>query len=193
SMWVSLLSVMAPPNARGDIVEYLFSHCIYPDDQVAVLVLFEYLTRPKLRLKESFHLTLDRKEPDKRTDVELDCAGSEYWLRMGWNTIFIPNLDALVKRVSPIVSFHLTTARRLLASFNKVTETWDPLSFSRGMVESREQDHLRSGFSILIDAGAAVMQWACENDPDWADALISDWFASESPLLRRLAIFGLAI
>lgn len=193
SVWVSLLLIMEPPHARSDVLEYIFSECTFPDDQVTALLLFEYLTRPTIRLKESLSLTLDKEEPSKTTDVELECAGSDHWLRIGWNGIFAPNLDALARPISPIVSFHLVSARRLLASFDKVTETWDPLSFSRGMIESRVQDHLRDGFSILIDAGAAVVEWACEHDVAWADALINAWFASESPLLRRLAIFGLAV
>ena len=193
STWVSLLLTMAAPDTPSDILEYIFSHCIYPADEVSALLLFEYLTRPRLRLKESLHWTTYTEEPRKRTDVELDCGGSDHSLALSWNAVFSVNLDAMAKRVSSIVTLHLTTARRLLVSFRKVTETWDPLSFSRGMVESRQQDHLRNGFSVLIDAGAAVMQWASEHDFDWADALISNWFASESPLLRRLAIFGLAI
>ncbi len=193
SSWISLLLDAAPPNNSDDILEYIFSTCIYPDDQITPLLLFEYLTRPKLRLKKSFHFTLGGEEPHKETDVEIDCVDSDYWLRIGWDGIFAPNLDVLVRQLSPIVSSHLITARRLLASFGKVTETWDPLNHSRGMIESRVQDHLRNGFSMLIDAGAVVIRWACEHDFNWADALISDWFLSESPLLRRLAIFGLAI
>jgi hypothetical protein len=193
SSWVSLLLDMALPQTSDNVLEYIFSDCIYPDDQITALLLFEYLTRPKLRLKKSFHFTLDGEEPRKKTDVEIDCVDSDYWLRIGWDGIFAPNLGALARRLSPIVSFHLTTARRLLTSFGKVTETWDPLNHSRGMIESRVQDHLRNGFSMLIDAGAVVMRWACEHDFNWADALVTDWFLSESPLLRRLAIFGLAI
>src|ERR1700731_2584524 len=193
STWVSLLLTMAAPDAQSDILEYIFSHCLYPEDEISALLMFEYLTRPRLRLKESFQWTTDTEQPRKRTDVELDCAGSDHWLRLAWNAAFSKNLDAMVKHVAPIVRFHLSAAHRLLASFGKVTATWDPLSFSRGMVESREQDHLRSGFSVLIDAGAEVMQWASEHDFVWADALIGDWFASASSLLRRLAIFGLAI
>jgi hypothetical protein len=192
-MWIALLLMTEPPNARSDVLQYIFSHCTYPDDEVTALLLFEYLTRPKLHFKESLQLTLGGEEPRRKTDVELKCAGSDYWLRIGWNETFASQLDTLARRLSPIVSFHLTAARRLLVSFGKANETWDPLSFSRGIIESRMQDHLHDGFSMLIDAGAAVMQWACEHDFDWTDALINDWFASESPLLRRLAIFGLAI
>jgi SIR2-like domain len=128
SKWVSLLLTTAPPDARAEVLEYIFSHCTYPDDESALLLLFEYLTRPRVRLKESLTWTTDTEKPSKKTDIELDCAGSDHWLRLTWNAVFSGNLDPLAKRLSSMVSFHLTTAHRLLASFCKVSEVWDPLS-----------------------------------------------------------------
>ncbi len=69
-----------------------------------------------------------------------------------------------------------------------------PLSnFSRGMIESRNQDHLHNGLSVLLDVAAAVMSWACANDHGFADGLIVQCSASESLLLKRLAIFGMSV
>ena len=45
--------------------------------------------------------------------------------------------------------------------------------------------------SVLIDIAAAVMSWACSHDQDFADALIYQWAAAES-LILRLAIFGVS-
>jgi hypothetical protein len=61
------------------------------------------------------------------------------------------------------------------------------------MIESREQDHLHSGISVLLDIAAALMIWACNNDRPLTDALIAQWAAAESLLLQRLAIFGISI
>ena len=191
SKWVCLLLATALPNLRRDVLEYILSHCSYPDDEVSALLLFDHLTRPVIQLEESLKWS-DGGDPGTTVGVELDCAGSDYWLQQSWNTLFLPNLDALAKRLCPTVTSHLNNARRLLMSFGKASANWDPLSHSRGMIESRSQDHLHNGLSSLIDAGAAIITWASEHDSDWANALITDWLASESPLLRRLAVFGMA-
>jgi hypothetical protein len=75
--------------------------------------------------------------------------------------------------------------------YGKAGSKWDPISFSRGSTSSRVQDHLRNGFSALIDAGADVLHWANEHEPDFASALIAQWVESSVPILRRLAITGM--
>jgi hypothetical protein len=191
SKWVPLLLDSGLPRSHHDMLEYVLSHCVYPEDAVAGLLLFEYLTRPRLKLKESLRWPAEGGEPSPATDIEVDCLGSDHWLQHSWNALFLPNLDQLAKRLEPIVTAHLSAARRLLMSFGKAD--WDPLSFSRGMIESRQQDHLYNGFSSLLDVGGAVIKWACENDDHWACAITAEWFASESPLLRRLAVYAVSV
>jgi Domain of unknown function (DUF4020)/SIR2-like domain len=193
SKWLAVLLVSATPASGRDELEYVLKNCSFPKDEASILMLFEHLTRPVIHLKESLKWPSSEGEPAMAVDAEIECSGSEYWLEHAWNSLFLPNLGALAKQLSVTINSHLTTARRLLVSFGKVSSTWDPLNYSRGMIESRQQDHLRTGISVLIDAGAAVMSWACEHDTSWADALINDWFGSDSPLLRRLAIYGMSI
>jgi SIR2-like protein/uncharacterized protein DUF4020 len=190
SKWLAVLLASACPNWRTDILEYVFSNCHYPEDLIAALVLFEHLTRPRSHLKESLRWSSADQEPEKSVTAEIEVDGSDYYLALVWNSFFLPNIDQVAKSLAPIVTSHLESARRLLNSFDKTSETWDPLNWSRGMIESRQQDHLRNGLSILIDAGAAVMNWALENDHAWASSVIYQWYLSESPLLRRLSIYG---
>ena len=194
SKWVSLLLTTAASGYRSDPLEYVLAHCKYPDDVLSALLLFDYLTRPALRLKESFNWKTENAEPATVIDIDLNSvAGREYWLEMSMNAFFLPNIHSLAKRLVPTITANLTAARRLTESFGKAGETWDRLSFSRGMIESRQQDHLFNSLSILIDAGAAVITWASEHDSKWLDAIINEWLVSESPLLRRLAIFGMSV
>jgi len=74
--------------------------------------------------------------------------------------------------------------------YGKAGSTWDPISFSRGSIESHVQDHLRNSFSTLIDTGVDVLRWANESKPELAKVLVSQWIDSSSTLLKRLAIFG---
>jgi hypothetical protein len=190
STWVTVLVSSAVSKDQHQILEYVLSHCAYPEDEVSALLLFEYLTHPRIELKESYKPTGDEDGMAIKAEIEYD--GSEYWLRQGWSNVFAPNLTTLAKKVAPIVSSNLIYAHRLSVGFERDL-SFDALSFSRGMVESREQDHLRDGFSVLIDAGAATIRSAAEYEPELADALIVSWFSSESLILQRLAIFGLAL
>ena len=193
SKWVSVLLATASGQPTGDLLEFILSDCVYPGDEVPAILLLEHLTKPTLKLKESFRLSEGPTERGTVTDVEIDVAGSDFWLQHAWTSQFSPNLDHFARRLVPMVTSHLTTAQLLLKSFEKVNANWDPISSSRGMIESRQQDHLYSGMSVLLDIAAAVMSWACRNDPGLADALIDQWAAAESLILRRLAIFGVSI
>lgn len=192
SKWIPLLLDSGVPPGHNRVLEYVLSNCAYPEDSVAALLLFEYLTCPRPKLKESLRWHSEENEPSTATGIEVECVGSDYWLQHSWNRLFLPNLGKMAKGLQPLITAHLSAARRLLMSFRKADADWDPLSSSRGMIESRLQDHLHNGFSTLVDAGAAVVRWACEHDREWASALITEWFACESPLLRRLAVFGIS-
>ena len=192
SKWVTVLVATAAPGFHDDNLEYVLSHCKYPDDARVALLLFEHLTRPRLSFKEALRWPGKDTKRRESIDMEVECGGSEHWLAKAWNDIFAPNLNALARQVSTIVSSHLNYARRLHIGFEKST-SFDRLSFSRGMVESRSQDHLRSGFSVLVDAAAAVLEWSAQHNHQWLTALSTDWFESDSPLLRRLAIYATAI
>lgn len=192
SKWVPVLLSTAPRQRRGELLEYILSDCVYPRDEVPALLLLEHLTKPILELKEGFRLSEAATEGQTVTDAELATAGSGTWLQRAWTALFSPNLDYFARRLAPMVTFHLMTARLLLQSFDRVNANWDPISYSRGMIESRQQDHLHSGMSVLLDIAADVMRWACVNDHRLAEALIAQWATTESLILQRLAIFGLS-
>ncbi|MGO9442989.1 MAG: DUF4020 domain-containing protein [Terriglobales bacterium] len=191
--WVSVLLNSVTPYSRDDLLEFILSKCRFPEDETSALLLLGHLTKPTIRLKQGLRWSEGDAEPGTATDVELDCAGSEHWLQHAWNSFFMPNLDRLARRLAPIVVSHLATAHELLTSFGRVNANWDPFNFSRGMIESRNQDHLHNGLSVLLDVAAAVMSWACANDHGFADGLIVQCSASESLLLKRLAIFGMSV
>jgi len=136
SKWVTLLVTTTASNYHREELEYIFASCKYPSDAAAGLLLFEHLTRPQVRLKQSLRWSDKDSEPGESVDVEIDCAGSEHWLAKGWNDFFVPNLSAFAKQIGPIVSAHLNYARLLHIGFGK-SVSFDRLSFSRGMVETR--------------------------------------------------------
>lgn len=187
--WAPILLATMPVRANSDFLAYMIGHCTFPDDQHTILQLFRKLTTPVLQLRRRFSLGNDEKAPVP--DAEIVPIGSDYWVSHVYQADLRPHIDVLAKDLVLIVTSTFEEARTLLLMYGKAGPKWDPISYSRGATASRIQDHLLNGFSALIDAGADVLQWANEHEPDFASVLILQWIESSAPILRRLAIAGM--
>jgi hypothetical protein len=187
--WVPILLQTTPANMHSDLLAYIIDHCTIPDDQQTVLQLFRGLTSPSLRLRKRFF------PPEDGTPVvpdgEVVPIGSDHSVTRAYQVHIRPHLGSLANGLALIVTSAFEEARTLLLMYNKAGDKWDPISFARGSTASRTQDHLRNGFSVLIDAGVDVLNWANANKPNFAAALIAQWIESDAPILRRLAITGM--
>jgi hypothetical protein len=187
--WVPILLQTMPVNSHSDFLAYMIGHCTIPDDQHTVLQLFRRLTLPTVRLKRRF-LPSDEDKPTV-PDAEVVPIGSDYSVTHAYHTRLRPHIGALASGLALIVTSAFEETRTLLLMYGKAGPKWDPISFSRGSTASRIQDHLRNGFSVLIDVGIDVLLWANEKKPTFASALIAQWIESDAPILRRLAITGM--
>ncbi len=115
----------------------------------------------------------------------------DYTMSRAYQGKIRPHLDVFAKGVALIVTATFEEANALLRMYGKAGPKWDPISYSRGSVTSRTQDFLHNGFSVLIDAGFDVLQWANEHDPKFALSLIGQWTESDSMMLQRLAVSGM--
>ncbi len=188
--WVPILLATMPPKADSDLLAYMITHCVFPDDRHTTLQLLKRLTAPVLQLQRRFVLS-----PNERAlpDAEIIPVGSDFWVTHVYNSHVRPHIGMLAKDLAHIVTSTFEEARALLSMYGKANDNWDPISSSRGAVASHDQDHLRNGFSALIDAGADVLHWANEHQPSFASALIAQWIESSAPILRRLAITGMTL
>jgi hypothetical protein len=119
SKWVTVLVATAAPGYPSDALEYILSHCVHPDDEFSALLLFEYLTRPQVHLKESLRWLEKQAQPLPALDVEVECPGAEHWLAPALHALFLPNLGVFARRLAQIVSSHLSSARLSQLSFGK--------------------------------------------------------------------------
>jgi hypothetical protein len=189
-LWVPILLGTMPVNAHSDFLAYMIGHGTVPEDQHSILQLFRKLVAPTLRLKRRFFPVEDGKPAVP--DAEVVPIGSDHWTSHAYQTRIRPHLDVFAKGLASTVTLTFEEARTMLVMYEKAGPKWDPISYSRGAVASRMQDHLRNGFSTLIDAGADILRWADEHDPKYATSLIGQWIESDAPILRRLAIAGMA-
>lgn len=188
-LWVPILTGTMPANAHADFLAYIISYSTVPDDQQSILQLFRKLIAPTLNLKRRYFSAEDGKPA--APDAEVVSFGKDYWTGHAYQTKIHPHLDVFAKGVASIVTATFEEARTLLLMYDKAGPKWDPISYFRGSVASRMQDHLHNGFSVLIDAGADVLGWANEHEPKFASSLIDQWIESNAPIMRRLAISGM--
>ncbi len=189
-LWVPILLGTMPVNGQSNFLAYMIGHSTVPEDQHSILQLFRKLVAPTLRLKRRFLLVEDRNPAVP--DAEVVPIGSDHLTTHAYRKKILPHLDVFAKGLASTVALTFEEARTMLVMYEKAGPKWDPISYSRGAVASRMQDHLRNGFSTLIDAGADILRWADQHDPKYATSLIGQWIESDAVILRRLAIAGMA-
>lgn len=189
-LWVPILLQTMPANGHSDFLAYMVDHCAIPGDEQTILQLFRALSEPKLNLKRRFYPPEDGKPVVP--DAEVEPIARDFAMGRAYRGKIQPHLDVFAKGIALIVTATFEEANALLVMYGKASSKWDPISMSRGSVTSRTQDFLHNGFSVLIDAGLDVLRWASENDSKFALSLIGQWIESDSLILRRLAISGMA-
>ncbi len=188
-LWVPILLATMPENCHSDFLAYMIDHCTVPGDEQTILQLFRALSAPKLRLWRRFFPPEDGKPAAPYAEVKP--IAHDYAMGRAYRGKILPHLDVFAKCIARIVTTTFEEANALLVMYGEAGPKWDPISMSRGSVTSGAQDFLHNGFSVLIDAGVDVLQWANENDLKFAFSLIGQWIESDSLILQRLAISGM--
>lgn len=184
--WVAVLLGTSYPEGSLDSLAYLLEGCRLPEDEATAVLLFEHLTGPRSKLERGFALE------GERVRQEIELAGDPYSLRESCNSLFRPNLDRFAERLEPILVVNLQRAHLLLRASGDANESWDPLSASRSAIEPHEQDFLNTGVDLLVDIARDVLEWKLTQDLESARRTIETWFAYDVPLLKRLAVHGIA-
>jgi len=190
--WVAVLINSWSPRARTDLLDVMLADMKDPEDVITAILLFEFLTRPVLRLdKNLWSATADATGAEDVT-VEITALGDEYWLNHLWQRFFSIRLAEVADMLEPIVTSNLQRAYLLLRTQGRSDDAFDHLSSARGEIENCSQGGLHNGIDILINAAYQLLRWNNLNRPNRADALIAQWFSSESLVFKRLAIIGVA-
>ncbi|HEV2304200.1 MAG TPA: DUF4020 domain-containing protein [Candidatus Acidoferrales bacterium] len=188
--WIPILISLWSPQCRLDYMDFLLADMKGPEDCRTAVILFEFMTRPILRLEKNWWR--DDADNQERVSAEITTLGNDHWLKHLWQKFLSVNLSTLADNLEPIVTSHLNTAHLLLSTQQKAGDNFDPLSHSRGQIENSQQGDVRSGIAVLIDLGYELIRFNNSERPLRADGIIAQWFASASLLLKRLAIIGVA-
>ncbi len=189
--WVTVLLGSTSSDWNPRSLEHLLEKCRYPEDKITALLLFEYLTRPRLELKTLFGFPPGSSSATEQLDMDIAIEGDEHYLKRSWNVIFQPNLVDFFEKLEPIVTRHLTQAHFLLRAVNQANDRRDHVSFLRPAIEPHKEDRYGGKLDIVIDAARNIIEWMLKHMSDQAYAVIERWSASGIPLLKRLAIHGI--
>jgi hypothetical protein len=187
--WIPLLTHSQPVRGTNDLLDYRLVACEFPQDESTILLLFEHLTQPRVRLTKEIMPT---SEDAQDVGVELTAEGSDYWLRNAWAKLLEPNMETLADKLLLVATSHIQHAYALLRSFGKDHPNWDPISGLRQQIEFAGPSSLHDAVGLLIDITCDALRWTISHHPTRADFFMDLWFSSGCRLLKRLAVFGVA-
>lgn len=190
--WLPVLLHDAPPKDRRhtDLETLLVTIEL---SMPSVILLLEFLLQPEPSLRPRFLFGDEGEGPPVEVDFELDLHGDDYWLGEIWNNKIKPKIDEYVIELAPIVTSALSRCHYILRASGGATSHWDPTNYQRVAIEDQAiGGGVRHPVDLLIDAARDIVAHLLTADIDRAKTLISDWLASESPVLQRLAIHAYA-
>jgi SIR2-like domain/Domain of unknown function (DUF4020) len=191
AQWVALLLKTPQPLRQGAMLAGLLGTCRYPEDKQIALLLFNHLTQPELILDEKFWHSIEENSAIPSIDFKIiSDQTNEYRLNEHWQNYFSPHLEEFARDLLPLLTYRLQQYYQLLVSVGKVTSDYDPLSFGLPIVEIHEPDDNHNIHHLLTNAARQVYDYLALNHPDQSTALIESWYTSGTPILNRLAVYG---
>ncbi len=187
--WVPLLIESQPHYGSRDLLAYRLCKCEFPGDEQTILILFEHLTRLRIRLRKRFSVVEDE---DEKAEPEVFIEGNEYWLREARTKLFEPNLELLAERLLIILTSNIQQTYWTMRSFGKAQSGWDPISGHRAQIESSAFGGSQEDIGVVIDMARDILKWTISHRSKTSDSTIDTWFSSGYRLLERLAVFGVA-
>lgn len=192
SRWIAMLLDTVPRFRQPLILSSLLKSLRYPEDKTTAILLWEYLTKPRIKLNPSYRTSFSDNIKVSLVEPEILIEGEDYWLRKSWEKYFKPNLPDFYNKLEPILTKNLMHANLLLSSMKRADNGWDPISFGRTSIEPHSQDSHPRTVDMLINAARDIIEWMLSNKQRLAGSLIEEWGNTSIPILRRLAIHGMA-
>ncbi len=194
NMWVNILLNQVPPDERLDrSLDFLHPRLNWPEHQSSILKLISRQLEPIATTRGAFPSLAG--EPSKfKYEYELGLRGQEYYLQETWVGLR-PHLDEIWRWLLPVAEKHLSAAYQMNIAFGRAKEGDDLQSFWRSAIEDHEQDkNLRRSFDVLIDVARDILEYLLSTASlrEQGKHLVESWFVWGVPLLKRIAIHGVA-
>ena len=190
--WIGMLLSSWHPTYDCDLLGHILSECRLPEEHDFVVLLFDFLTKPRVKLERTLGPELGKSAAGAKPRSALDPAGNPLQLLEFVERKIRGNEGALFDDLIPIVEHHLLVGHRLLLVSRDASAAFDEVSFRRAAIEPHEQNGSPQATDALIDAASVLLEWAAAERPHLLDAYVERWAESPVPLLRRLAVYATA-
>lgn len=190
--WVSILLATAPSNTDHHTLLGLAQRCASHDLVALTLKVFLFMGEHQLILKPEF-IWPEGEDGERNRKVDAKCQlNANHWsLNQVWTAHLKPHIDSMAQPLLSGIIWRLDEMHQDLATWDKASRDWDPISYRRSAIEPHEQDRYPEAIDVLIDAARDTLEWLATNMPVLADAWIERLVISDVPLLRRLAIHAM--
>ena len=171
--------------------ESILNACSHPEDDNAIIILFDYLTQPLLKARKPWYPAFPDEARLNKMDWDVTLRGRSFYLNKTWEEILHPNLGLFKNKLSHIVENNLVHTYYLFRSVGAVTDKWDPISCGR---QKLWEDHSRfdENINILITIMRHIIDWTIANQPEEARLAVFNWWDSDMIVFRRLAMYGIS-
>ncbi len=188
--WITVLVTARNPQWDARPLSRLLERCP-PGALAGALLLLGHLMAPAPRLEPAW-MGLEETGGTPRLHLTVTPTGDNHALRRSWERLFRPALPQCHRAMGVLLTDCLTRAHMLLVAAGVADANWDSLSFRRSAIEPHPQDRHPSGLDVVIDAARDLLAFLLAHASQVADAWITLWREAAPPLLKRLAIHGVA-
>lgn len=193
SRWVSALLATAPANANKFVFLWLGKRCIEQGVVTNLLQIFNAISACRPMPRRAFSWPDIKKSPSSRIDVDLPLVGDRHILELIWEKGFKPFLSEIAEPLLRLIAGRLEEQHQILCAWQRADRKWDGISWDRSAIEPHEQDRHPEAIDVLIDAARDCLGWLASNRSPSAAHWCEQLAASETPLLRRLAVYAMTL
>jgi hypothetical protein len=193
SLWATLLLLQPQDVLSSDDWSMLLAECHLPEEAAVAIQLFTTITTPRLTLKEHWAFLQNDAADQPKVDFELNLLHDiDHYLSEAWIKTIARHMGTCAAPIAPPVFANLAAADNLMRLCDSSREGLDPFRVYRQSIEGRDGRALTTKLDSLIEAARDVIAHRVRTSPNEAFAQAADLFASNVPILQRLAVFSIA-
>lgn len=192
--WTAVLLASRPDKDDGHVLLWLAERCFEHGLVDASLALFLAMGRHTFELKRGLAWPTDEADEPAAEPLVAACAlEADHWVL---NEIYEKYVRPEMAKVArPLLSGVIDRLERMhadVAAWAGRDDELDAISYRRSAIEPHDQDDYPEAVDVLVDAARDALEWLAKNDTAQASARVEYLAHAASPILRRLAIHGVA-